>query len=304
MDLETPLAAIETYLPDDVGQAITSAAAYLPEELNGTLRRAVSYLPTEIDLLTSAQFILFFTAASLVFGILGRIVLGKRSSLNRSFSSSIGILFIYVLTVVIYTFKPWKLDGLLSPLPFVNFSGDYLIIFPIANARFPALCSELLSLILLAFLVNLTDTVLPQGKYMLSWYLMRFTSVVLSMLLHFFVRQLLHQYLPNALVAYAPTVLLVLLAFMMLSGIFSLILGLVISVANPFLGAMYAFFFSSVVGKQLSKAVFSSMILCVVVFLLEFFGYTVLSITAAALMAYIPLIIVLLVLWYLIGHVL
>ena len=37
---------------------------------------------------------------------------------------------------------------------------------------------------------------------------------------------------------------------------------------------------------------------------MEYFGYTVISITAAALMTYIPLALILLVLWYLIGHVL
>lgn len=311
MDLETPLttleaslAPFETYFPAEAGQAITSAASCIPDALSGTFRRAVSYLPAEIDLLAAAQFILFFSAASLVFGVLGRVVLGRRSSLNRSFSASVGILFIYVLTVVIYTFKPWNLEGLLSPLPFVTFSGEYLIIFPIANARFPALCSELLSLILLAFLVNLMDTVLPQGKHVISWYLTRFVTVAASMVLHFLARRALHLYLPDILVTYAPTVLLVLLAFMLLSGLVSLVMGLVISVANPFLGAMYTFFFSNVIGKQLSKAIFSSMILCVVVFLLEFFGYTVLCVTADALLAYIPLVLVLLVLWYLIGHVL
>ena len=58
------------------------------------------------------------------------------------------------------------------------------------------------------------------------------------------------------------------------------------------------------VGKQLSKAVFTSTILCAVVYLLGYVGYTVICITAAALLAYIPLVIVLLILWYLIGRLL
>ncbi len=304
MDLDSAIATIGAYLPEDIGQGISSAAAAIPDTITSTLRYAASYLPAQIDLWSSAQFILYFTAATMIMGLLGRVALGKRSSLNRSLSSAIGILFIYVLTIIVYTFKPWNLEDLLSPLPFVRFSGEYLFIMPITGTRFPILCSEILSLIILAFLVNLLDSILPNGENFIGWYLMRFLTVVFSMVLHYFVRRALHTYLPDMLVTYAPTVLLVILAFFLLSGVLSLILGLIISVANPFLGAMYTFFFSTVVGKQLSKAVFSSMILCVVVYLLEFFGYTVLCITAQALLACIPLVIVLLILWYLLGHVL
>ena len=56
-----------------------------------------------------------------------------------------------------------------------------------------------------------------------------------------------------------------------------------------------------VIGKQLSKAVFTSGIICGVVFLLGYFGCTVICVSAAALSAYIPLAIVLLLLWFLIG---
>ena len=56
-----------------------------------------------------------------------------------------------------------------------------------------------------------------------------------------------------------------------------------------------------VIGKQLSKAMFTSGIICGVVFLLGYFGCTVICVSAAALSAYIPLAIVLLLLWFLIG---
>ena len=304
MDLESTLSTIATYVPEDLDQVIDHAVSYIPEEWGQVIKHASSYMPTEIDFMTAAQFMLYFAVASLILGVLSRVVLGKRSSLNHSLSSAMGILLIYALTIVVYTFKPWNLGVLLSPLPFVTFAGDYLIVFPIADAQFPALCTEILSLVILAFLVNLLDTFMPKGERVISWYLLRFLTVILSMVLHVVVRWAFNTYLPEALVTYAPTILLVLLAFMMLSGILNLILGLVISVANPFLGAMYTFFFSNIIGKQLSKAVFTSAILCAVVYLLEYFGYTVVCITASALLAYIPLVIVLLILWYFIGRLL
>lgn len=304
MDLESTLSTIASNIPENLDQAITTAASYIPDNWRQAVKHASSYMPAEIDLVTAAQFMLYFAVASLILGVLSRVVLGKRSSLNHSLSSAMGILLIYALTIVVYTFKPWNLEALLSPLPFVTFAGDYLIVFPIADAQFPALCTEILSLVILAFLVNLLDTFMPKGEHVISWYLLRLLSVILSMVLHVIVRWAFNTYLPDVLVTYAPTILLVLLAFMMLSGILNLILGLVISVANPFLGAMYTFFFSNIVGKQLSKAVFSSTILCAVVYLLGYVGYTVICITAAALLAYIPLVIVLLILWYLIGRLL
>lgn len=304
MDLESTLSTIETYIPENISQAIDKAVSYIPEELSDKIWHASSYLPTEIDWVSTAEFMLYFAAASLILGVLSRMVLGKRSSLNHSLSSAIGILFIYAVTIVVYTFKPWNLDVLLSPLPFVSFAGDYLIILPISDSQFPALCSQVLSLVILAFLVNLTDTFMPKGNGVITWFLLRILTVTLCLLLHLLVSWAFRTYLPEVLVNYAPTVLLILLVFMLLSGVLNLILGLVISVANPFLGAMYTFFFSNVVGKQLSKAIFTTMILCIVIYLMDFFGYTVVCITAASLFTYIPLAIVLLLLWLLIGRVL
>ena len=287
-----------------LGQAVTGAVSYFPEELRHVIRHASNYLPAEVDLLSSAMFMLYFAAASLVLGMLGRVVLGKRSSLNRALSTVMGILFIYAVTIVVYTFKPWNLEALLSPLPFVTFSGEYLIVLPIADAQFPALCTQVLSLVILAFLVNLLDAIIPRGKSLIGWYLLRFVTVFASMGVHLLVQWAVRTYVPELLASYAPMALLIILAFFLLSGLVSLVLGLVISVGNPFLGAMYTFFFSNVVGKQLSKAIFATIILCGIVYLQEFFGYTVICITSAALATYIPLVIVLLLLWYLIGHTL
>ena len=88
------------------------------------------------------------------------------------------------------------------------------------------------------------------------------------------------------------------------SGVISMMLGLVIAVTSPFLGAMYTFFFSNIAGKQISKSIFTGGILCGILWLMEHFGLVVILITPAALLTYIPLALVLLVLWFLIGHLL
>lgn len=303
MNLE-PLSTVAATIPQDVKQVITHAASYIPDDLRDTIRHTASYLPAEIDFMSVAQFLLYFAAASLVLGGISRMVLGKRSSLSHSLSSVMAVLFIYTVTVVIYTFKPWNLDILLSPLPFATFSDHYLIMHPITDLTFPALCSELLSLLILCFLINLVDTLIPQGEGIFSWLLLRLITVLGSFGLHLLVSWAFRTYLPEALVTYAPMVLLGILLLLLGSGVVSLLLGLVIAITSPFLGAMYSFFFSNIVGKQISKAIFTSGVICGILWLLEHFGLVVILITPAALLTYIPLALVLLVLWFLIGHLL
>ncbi len=304
MDLESTISTIAATIPQEIEQVITHASSYIPGELRAVMHHASSYLPTELSFTDVAQFMLYFAAASLILGIISRVVLGKRSSLSHSLSSVMGILYVYITTITLYIFKPWNLDILLSPLPFATFSDHYLILLPLTDLQLPTLCEELLSLIILAFLVNLIDTFMPLGENIFSWFLLRLITVLLCFALHLAASWAFHTYLPHNLLDYAPMILLALLTVMILSGVVTLILGLVISVSNPFLGAMYSFFFSNVIGKQLSKAFFTTAILCAILYLMGTLGLVVIIISPTALLTYIPLAIAMLVLWYLIGYLL
>lgn len=263
-----------------------------------------SLLPAQIDFVSMLKFILLFAAGSLLLSLLGRAVFGKRSGLNHAVSSAMGILFIYVVTIVVYTFNPSDLSRFLSPLPFVQFSGEYLCILPFHGTELSVICEHVLSLLILAFLVNLLDSLFPKGKTLIGWYGLRFVTVILAIGLHYVVNILVQAFLPGVLVTYAPIILLGILVVMVLLGVASGLLGLVLVVANPILGAIYAFFFSNIIGKQISKALVTTGLICAVVYALEYFGYSVICISAAALSGYLPLLAVLLVLWYLIGHLL
>ncbi len=304
MDLDSTLSTIETFLPDQLEHVFEYASAYIPESLGKVIKHASHYMPAQIDLMGAAEFMLYFSAASLVLSVLGRLVLGKRSSLNHSLSSAIAILLIYAVTIVVYTFKPWNLETFLSPLPFVTFAGEYMIVLPFHDTAFPALCTEILSLVILSFLINLVGTFMPKGESLWRWFFMRIAAVILCMGLHFAVTWAFETFLPEVLVTYAPMILLILLVFMVFSGIISLVLGMILTLNSPFLGAMYTFFFSTVVGKQVSKSIFTTAILCGIVYLMGIAGYTVISITAASLLTYIPVAAFLLALWYLVGHIL
>ena len=75
-------------------------------------------------------------------------------------------------------------------------------------------------------------------------------------------------------------------------------------IVNPIFGILYSFFFSNIVGKQLSKAVLTAVLVTALIFVIEMLGYGTICISAAALISYLPLLIALLALWYVIGHLL
>ena len=261
-------------------------------------------LPRELDLISTLRFIGTFAAALLVLSLLVRLFLGRNSGLNHAISSGLGILSIYVATVVIYTFNPGNLARFLAPLPFVSISGEVLHLFSFRGAQLPAVCSQLLSMIILAFLVNLIDSRIPRGKHVLGWFVYRLVSVLAAIGVHYVVNVLFVTFIPGILEGYAPMILVCILLFMLSLGVLKLILGLLLTAVNPIFGALYAFFFSHKTGKQLSKAVLSTAVVSLFVWLLGYYGFTEISITVSALQSGIPLGICLLLLWFLIGYVL
>lgn len=272
--------------------------------MDNSLTNLLTNLPANIDIISMMKFIGVFAFGILFIGLLGRVVLGKRSSLNHSVSSAMGILFMYALTVVIYTFDPYALSRYLAPLPFVTFSRDMLHIFSFKGADFSIVCRELLSMIILAFLVNLLDCWIPKGKKFGRWFGFRLMTVLLAMVFHYLVKWAFNAFLPGVLVTYAPTILLCILGAMLALGLANVILSLVLTVVNPIIGAIYTFFFSNFFGKQISKAVFTTLILCCVVLALNYFGYAAISISAGVLGNYVPLLAVVTILWYLMSCVL
>lgn len=237
---------------------------------------------------------------TLLIALIGRFAFGKKSTLNCSVSSAIAILFVYAVTVVLHSCGA-RFDQFVAPLPFVNIAGDYLQIFTFTGAHYTTVCSELLSMIILAFLVNLADGWLPKGKNVFAWLFFRCMTVVLAMVLHLVVVMLFRTYLPEGIVIYAPTVLLAILILMLCTGALKIVIGTLLSISNPIIGGLYTFFFATVVGKQISKAVLTTVILTAIVFALNYFGCISVFIAASALIAYIPFVILLVVLWYLVG---
>ena len=187
---------------------------------------------------------LILLLGTFLMSVLGRFVFGKRSLLNNAVSSAVGILFIYAITVVLKSLGA-QFEGWIAPLPFVSISGDQMALFSFEGAHYTMICSEILSMIILAFLVNLADGWLPQGKNIFSWLFFRCLTVVIGYLLHLIVVALFRTYLPEGIVTYAPAVLLGLLILLLLTGVLKILVGAVLSTVNPIIGGLYTFFFAT-----------------------------------------------------------
>lgn len=290
----------------DLHSTLQTVISHIPEDFQWQeiLGKAAAQIPAKLEFGASLEFIALFFVGVLVMGVMGRFAMGKRSGLNHAVSSAMGILFIYAVTVTIYIFQPHTLSELITPLPFVTLAGDYLIFLPVKEMALTFTCTQILSLVILAFLVNLLDTFIPKGENILSWYLLRFITVALAMGMHYLVHWAFNTYLPSALVTYAPAIVLVILLGSLLMGVINMVLGVALTMMDPIFGAIYAFFFSNIIGKQLTKAVFTTALILGLFFLIETLGYAIIALSTTVLGACVPLGLVLLVLWYLLGHVL
>lgn len=262
-----------------------------------------SITPEGFDAEQFLRFVAIFALGSLVFGFVARLIFGKKSNLNRAVSAAIAILCIYVVNVVVYSCG-LKIKELLSPLPFVTIAGDYLNIFNFFTADFATICAQILGMVILAFLMNLLDSWLPQGKKLFGWFFFRILSVVLAICLQYIIALALDFLVPAGLAAYAPMILVIILIAALLLGALKLLVGGALAFINPLLGVLYTFFFCNVVGKQLSRAILTTLLLSGLVCLLNYLGIGAVYIASAALMAYIPLLLVVIAIWYVISHLL
>lgn len=244
-----------------------------------------------------------FLLGTLLLAMVGRFIFGKKNLLGQAVSSAIGVLFIYIVTVVLNS-AGVRYEKLIAPLPFVTITPEVMFISSFVGG-YEVVCAELLSMVILAFLMNLADRWLPRGKNIFSWTFFRVLTVAVGYGMHLIVVYLFRTYLPQGFVTYAPAIMLALLLIFLLTGITKILVGAILSATvNPFVGAMYTFFFANVVGKMVTRAVLTTAILAGLVYLMNHLGVVAIAIGQAALMAYLPFLLVLIGLWYFVNKVL
>lgn len=229
-----------------------------------------------------------------------RLCFGKASIFNSAIYSALAILCIYAITVLIYALGD-NLDIIFSPLPFVSVSEENLVIFPIQDASFREICREYVNMTILAYLMNLLETWLPKGNKVWDWFGFRFFALVLAVCLHYCFNIFLHTVFQESILLLAPLGLLAIVMVSFLLAYIKIMAGDKAGFLGPFLGMFHNFFFNKDQGKQLRRAMLTSLLLLVVVYVLNYLSYSTISLATVAIIAYLPVIFFGLTLWYIVA---
>lgn len=260
-------------------------------------------------------------AVVLVLGLLFRLFFGKHSNLNHVLSAVISILLLYIFAIVLYhTDIPlkcplptmtltldFKTGLMLETMPFVRVEEDQLKLFAFGAATLQELSMELLRMIVLAFFINLLDKLLDDMLHtnnILLWFLLRVAAVAASFVIQSVLYWLFSFILPGVVFEYAPLILLLVVLSTLVMGLLQMVLGVALTAVCAPLGLLYHFMFKTDIGQQISNAILTTLLLWGFVTLLQHLGYAVLSISALSFLVLLPIIGMLLVLWYLVDMVL
>ena len=244
------------------------------------------------------QIALVVSAAIFIAGIVLRLIMGKGTSLNKSVGAAFGILMIYVVSIVLSVTNHYEI--FLNPLPFISLSGDHLSIFNLLGAGADAVAAELVKMMFLSFCVGIVQELIPGGKGFFGWYFLRCVVVVGSMIAHWALTTLVNLYIPE-LMSYANVVLLVMAVLLLATTVFKWIVGGILGLTvGPVIGAIYAFLVGTLVGKKLFQAVLTTIIITLLVYVLNINGIFLVANVSAALAAFVPAILVIIVVWYLV----
>lgn len=236
-------------------------------------------------------------------GAILRAIFGRGSSLTRSISATLNILLIYLTAAILYYYFP-ALRVWLNALPFVTLTSDHFFIWGISGLPDLIFYPAILKLAVLAFFVNMLESYLPRGKTLISWYLYRVITGLGAFALYIGFSYVVNSFAPKIFGVWSKTIILGFWGVILLIAVLKLLFSAFLTVINPILGACYTFFFSSLFGKQFSKAILTTVFMIFIVYFLNRVGCTQVYFADLSLIAYGPISIILLIALYLFGRIL
>ena len=257
----------------------------------------------QIDWLTTLKIAGILALIIFAAGAILRAIFGKGSSLTRSISATLNILLIYATAIVLYCYFP-SLRSWLDTLPFITLTPDHFFIWGLSGLPELIFYPAILRLAVLAFFVNMLEAYLPQGRNLVSWYLFRLITGLSAFALYIGFSYLVDSFAPDIFGTWAKAIILGFWGIILLIAVLKLLLSAVLAVINPILGACYAFFFTSLFGKQFSKAILTTVFMVFIVYYLNQTGFTQVFFGDLSLVTYGPVSIILLVVLYLFGRLL
>lgn len=268
-----------------------------------SLMPAIQDLAGDIDLLSYFQAAAVFVLVIFGVGAILRAVFGLGSDLTRAVSASLTVCLVYLATILLYVFVP-ELRAYLNHLPFMSVNQERLFLWDIYHLSREMLFGSLLKMAILAFLVNVLESFLPEGRKFITWYLWRCVTVLVALAGYILICMIVERCCPQLFGSWAMYVVLGYWALVLLTGLLKMLMTVVLTALNPVLGGLYAFFFSHAFGKQFSKAILTTLVMAGIVMALNKIGFTQFAFSQFTLAAYGPTCVLVIVVLYLFGKLL
>lgn len=211
----------------------------------------------------------------ILFISMGLKMFNKGPNLKNGIIAALSILIMYLAYALIYRFKPLGLESyLVLPLPFLEFREDslWLIVYEYNEKgwlRIPELCSQITSMLLLAFLVNQIYAFKPGNLKTPGWLIFRFFSTLFAIGVYYGVHKVLEKCLSfvpkdtiwEVLVSYAPIAVLGALLVTFALGVARNLMRSFFKVVNPTFEGLNGFYYTNKFGVQLTRAIWSTLAL-------------------------------------------
>ena len=258
---------------------------------------------THLDAVDFIQVILPLGLGCFALGLVFRLLFGKRSNLNRAVIAAVAIIVSYVIALFARGYLP-ELGVVVNGLPLITLEGTVVSINGFAGLDIQQLCDVLFPVVVLSFVANVAETMIPKGKNVFLWATGRILVVLISIFGYLLVMHLINTLVPAQWFPWVPEALLAILVLSFVLGSIKLVLGLALAAINPIIAACYAFFFGNQVGKSMSRSLLTTLVLVGLVLLMRYLGYTSLDLATIDPEIFAPGGIIMLVVWYVICRIL
>lgn len=249
---------------------------------------------------------LFLSLGAILLGIILRFACHAITDLPRSATACFAILFIYAIAI-----STWGYDVhgnlLLNSLPFIGDMSDFNGIYALLKTDFSAFFLEVVKLFILSLTINILQDVIrfKRTKNVILWYLCQCIIVVLAMAINTGIDWVINKFLPQGFGKWLPIVLFIVIGIILLLALLKAIFKTAVFFANPVVGGLLAFFSKNWIGRNLTKSFLTTGVLAVLVVVSDRIGWGAkLAGMSIAVEAFAPVIILLLVVWYLVYLVL
>lgn len=254
-------------------------------------------------------YLLCFALAVFVLGAILRFACGAVKSIPRSAAACFAILFIYVISICAMGAEGQS-KVLLSCLPFLGEVSDATGIYVMMRTSFTAFLLEAAQMFVLAFIINLLQDLLDRfiklgGSSWLThffvWYFWQCVIVLAGLAANYGVDYLMRRYISDSFAKWAPVGLLILLATAMVFMFLKVIFKTACFVYNSCFHRLWNFLFHNTIGRNITNAFLTTAALSLIVIAADRAGWLLpLASGGILLTSFAPVIILLLIIWYLV----